>query len=188
VNVARADTPIVLEIREARPEEWAQVGALTQAAWDEFTPAAPNETWFAYYAFLGDVERRAALALVLAALEGRELAGTATLELEQTLDGDPLPAEQASMRMLAVAPARRGQGIGRALVAACLERAAAAGKSYLTLHTAPEMQAAQQLYRSFGFERAPDADYSPGPGYHLLAYRLRLTPVRKHPASRSAED
>lgn len=42
----------MLEIREARPEEWYEVGALTQAAWDEFAPAAPNETWYAYYAFL----------------------------------------------------------------------------------------------------------------------------------------
>ena len=160
----------MLEIREARPEEWAQVGAFTQA-WDEFTPAAPNETWYAYYAFLGDAKRRTAM---LVALADRELAGTVTLELEQTLDGDPLAPEQASMRMLAVAPGRRRQGIGRALVAACLERTTAVGKSYLTLHTAPEMRAAQQLYRSFGFERSPDADYSPGPGYHLLAYQLRL--------------
>jgi ribosomal protein S18 acetylase RimI-like enzyme len=166
----------MFEIREVRPEEYARVGALTQTAWDEFRPEAPNETWYAYYAFLGDVERRAATALVLVALDGHELAGTATLEFEQTLDGDPLAAEQASMRMLAVAPERRRQGVGRALVSACLERAAAAGKSYLTLHTAPEMQAAQQLYRSFGFERSPQADYSPGPGYHLLAYQLRLSP------------
>ena len=170
----------MLEIREAKPEEWSQVGALTQAAWDEFTPAAPNQTWYAYYAFLGNLERRAATALVLVALAGRELAGTVTLEFEQTLDGDPLAPGQTSMRMLAVAPERRGQGIGRTLVAACLERAAAAGKTYLTLHTAPEMQAAQQLYRSFGFERLPDADYSPGPGYHLLAYQLRLP---QHPIS-----
>lgn len=164
----------MLEIREARPEEWTRVGALTQAAWDEFTPPARNETWFAYYAFLGDVKARAAVALVLIALADRKLAGTVTLEFEQTLERNPLAPEQASMRMLAVAPEQREQGVGRALVAACLERAAAAGKSYLTLHTAPEMAAAQQLYRSFGFERSPDADYSPGPGYQLLAYQLRL--------------
>jgi ribosomal protein S18 acetylase RimI-like enzyme len=162
------------EIREARPEDWAQIGALTQAAWDEFEPAAPSETWDAYYTFLGDVKRRAATALVLVALADSKLAGTVTLEFEQTIDGDPLALEQASMRMLAVAPERRRQGVGRALVGECLERAAAAGKSYLTLHTAPDMEAAQQLYRSFGFERSPDADYSPGPGYQLLAYQLQL--------------
>jgi hypothetical protein len=37
------------------------------------------------------------------------------------------------------------------------------------------MRAAQQLYRSFGFERWPEADYSPGPGYHLVAYQLQLS-------------
>lgn len=169
----------MLEIREARPEEWEELGALTQAAWNEFTPEAPNGTWHAYYAFLGDVKTRAALALVLVALAGPEPAGTVTLELEQTLEGEPLAPAQASMRMLAVAPGRRGQGVGRALVAACLDRATAAGKRCLTLHTTPEMRAAQQLYRSFGFERTPEADYSPGPGYHLLAYRRRLNrPVR----------
>lgn len=169
-----ADTPTVFEVREARSEEWTQVGALTQAAWDEFTPIVPNETWHGYYAFLGDVKRRAAVALVLVGLSGSELVGTVTLEFGQTLDGDPLAPEQASMRMLAVAPVWRRQGVGRALVAACLEQAAGAGKTYLTLHTAPEMEAAQRLYRSFGFERWPDADYSPGPGHQLLAYKLQL--------------
>ncbi|MGZ4386139.1 MAG: GNAT family N-acetyltransferase [Gaiellaceae bacterium] len=164
----------MLEIREARPEEWERVGALTQAAWDEFSPAEPDETWKAYYAFLRDVEARAAIALVLVALADGEIVGTVTLEFGQTLDGDPLAPEQASMRMLAVAPEERGQGTGRALVAECLQRTAAAGRVYLTLHTAPEMRAAQHVYRSFGFERWPEADYSPGPGYDLLAYQLRL--------------
>ena len=89
------DTPTMLEIRGSQTGGVVPGGrANTGPPWDEFTPAAPNQTWYAYYAFLGNLERRAATALVLVALAGREFAGTVTLEFEQTLDGDPLAPDR----------------------------------------------------------------------------------------------
>ena len=76
--------------------------------------------------------------------------------------------------MLAVAPDCRGRGIGRKLVEACLERAQAAGKTEVRLHTMDAMVAPEALYRSLGFVRDPGADFTPAPGVTALAYKLPL--------------
>jgi ribosomal protein S18 acetylase RimI-like enzyme len=85
---------------------------------------------------------------------------------------------EAEIRALAVAPAGQGQGTGRALLHAAIERAERAGVTNLVLLTQPDMRAAQHLYQEAGFRRLPDRDWSPRPGVTLLAYGLPL------PASR----
>jgi ribosomal protein S18 acetylase RimI-like enzyme len=76
--------------------------------------------------------------------------------------------------MLVVDPAVRGQGIGEALVTACLQRAAAAGATRMVLSTDPRMHAAHRLYARLGFTRLPERDWSPMPGTDLLVYALPL--------------
>ncbi|HKB31380.1 MAG TPA: GNAT family N-acetyltransferase [Streptosporangiaceae bacterium] len=63
---------------------------------------------------------------------------------------------------------------GRALVSAVIERAIASGTRHLLLSTRPTMAAAQHLYRAAGFTRLPERDWSPAPGFTLIAYGLRL--------------
>ena len=55
--------------------------------------------------------------------------------------------------MLGVDPAARARGVARALMAASEERARAAGKTFITLHTTLRMQAAQAMYERLGYER-----------------------------------
>jgi ribosomal protein S18 acetylase RimI-like enzyme len=76
--------------------------------------------------------------------------------------------------MLAVDPAARGRGAGRALVEAAIHRARADGRASIGIFTRPFMTAAQALYESLGFEREPGLDWEFEPGERLLAYRLRL--------------
>jgi ribosomal-protein-alanine N-acetyltransferase len=52
---------------------------------------------------------------------------------------------------IAVHPARRGEGIGRALLSECIRRAARAGASLIFLEVRAGNEAAQRLYRSMGF-------------------------------------
>jgi len=160
-------------IRQARVRELEAAGRVTQAAWREFE--RPNDAaWIAYFERLGDAPARAARAVVLVAVQDGVVIGTATLELERTLEDAELPAHEARMRMLAVAPEWRGRGVGRKLVEACLERARAAGKSEVRLHTMDVMVTAEVLYRSLGFERDPGGDFTPAPGVTALAYKLPL--------------
>lgn len=59
------------------------------------------------------------------------------------------------MKRLYVAPAGRGRGVGRALVAAVIEAARRHGYSRMRLDTLPELVAAQGLYGAFGFRPIP---------------------------------
>jgi ribosomal protein S18 acetylase RimI-like enzyme len=52
---------------------------------------------------------------------------------------------------MAVAEAHKGRGLGRVLMAACVERARAAGAPRLYLETNSALAPALGLYRSFGF-------------------------------------
>jgi ribosomal protein S18 acetylase RimI-like enzyme len=62
---------------------------------------------------------------------------------------------------MAVAEAHKGRGLGRLLMAACVERARAAGASRLYLETNSSLAPALGLYRSFGFQVTQPAEPSP---------------------------
>jgi len=159
------------EIRDARPEEHAELGRITAEAY-----RAAGETEDGYFEELLDVAERARHVPVLAAVEQ----GTGRLLGTTTYVPGPGPyhegdfGEDASMRMLAVAPAAQGRGVGRALVEACIDRARAAGRPGLGLYTRPFMTAAHRLYESLGFRRQAELDWEFEPGEWLWAYRLDL--------------
>jgi ribosomal protein S18 acetylase RimI-like enzyme len=60
-------------------------------------------------------------------------------------------AEDCELEDLFVAPAARRAGLGRALVAAAIDRARARGCGRIALDTAERNEGAVALYRSFGF-------------------------------------
>ena len=60
-------------------------------------------------------------------------------------------AGESHLLNIAVHPARRGQGIGRALLSECIRRAARAGASLIFLEVRAGNEAAERLYRSMGF-------------------------------------
>ena len=78
------------------------------------------------------------------------------------------------VRLLAVAPAARGRGVGAALMQACILRARHARAAALTLHTIEIMEAAMRLYERMSFVRAPELDFQPTPGVVIKGYRLGL--------------
>lgn len=63
-------------------------------------------------------------------------------------------ADEAEILTLAVDPARRRSGIGRALMDAAMARAAHSGARSMFLEVAITNTAARALYTSLGFERA----------------------------------
>ncbi len=60
-------------------------------------------------------------------------------------------AGESHLLNIAVHTARRGKGIGRALLSECIRRAARAGASVIFLEVRAGNEAAQRLYRSMGF-------------------------------------
>jgi ribosomal protein S18 acetylase RimI-like enzyme len=174
---------MVVEIRPVRPEEHVEAGRVTALAYSEFV--RPDETaWEEYLERIADVEGRTGSATVLVAVEEGRILGSATLELEGRIDADdpPLHADEAHVRMLGVDPAARGRGIARALLEGCFDRARAAGRTYVTLHTTRRMRVAQAMYERMGFERLEDRVFPDG--FVLLTYR-RSVPTARVSRSRS---
>ena len=165
-----------IQIRAVLREEYENTGSLTQRANAEY--ARPGDPlWDKYFGDLADVGRRAVFAAVLVAVAGEPIVGTATVELDRTIEGaEGLQPGQANIRLLAVDPGARGRGVGRRLVEACVQVARSAGKEVVTLHTTEQMVAAQRIYRSLGFRRDRSRDIELRPDLVLQAFRLPLQP------------
>ena len=82
---------------------------------------------------------------------------------------------------MAVADAYKGRGLGRALMAAAVERAKAAGAPRLYLETNSGLAPALALYRSFGFVEIQPQTPSPYARADVIM-ELRLQPAATGPA------
>ena len=163
-----------VEIREVRPQEYAEAGRVAALSYREFV--RPGEVdWDAYLGSIADVAGRVDRTVVLVAVSGGRLLGCVTLEVDRTIGDDDgeLEPGTAHVRMLGVDPEARGRGVGRALMMACVDLARARGKRDLTLRTTERMLVAQRMYAAMGFRRDPDHDMF-FPDLHLLAFRLPL--------------
>lgn len=77
---------------------------------------------------------------------------------------------EAELRLLAVRPASRTHGVGKALVKECLVLAKGLAHATVVLSTQPSMVAAQHLYKHLGFVRSPDRDWIHANGGRRLVY------------------
>lgn len=162
-----------VEIREARPEEYAETGVVTADAYREFFADAAADLR-SYLEEIADVAARAQRTTILVAVDGDRIIGSATLELDgrTSEEAGALAPDEAHIRMLGVHPDARGAGVGRKLMAACEERAREVGRTRMTLHTTTLMRAARQMYASLGYERSEDRVFPDG--FVLLGYTKQL--------------
>jgi ribosomal protein S18 acetylase RimI-like enzyme len=118
------------------------------AEFEEFTPAVPVLT-----EILGPLIESGEATVLLG---GGGPDGIAVMRLRTSLwSGKP----EAHLQELYVAPALRGQGIGRALLEATIAAAKAAGATGIDLNTGETDTEARTLYESAGFtnrEGSPD--------------------------------
>jgi GNAT superfamily N-acetyltransferase len=138
-----------MTVRVARPQEYDALGALTVVA---YRALLGQDMDAGYASELADVSGRATLADVLVDVDdgGRLLGGVTYI---------PGPGPMAWF-----------DDAGDA----CVDRAAAAGKRRLLLHTTAPMTVAHRLYERAGFRRDPGRDHDIGGGVFLLAYVLDL--------------
>jgi ribosomal protein S18 acetylase RimI-like enzyme len=94
--------------------------------------------------------------ILLASVAGAIVGAAVCFRAFSTFAGRPI----LNLHDVAVLPAHRGRGIGRALLAAVEQRARELGCCKLTLEVADVNARARALYQSFGFENGAPGDES----------------------------
>ena len=166
--------PVVLTVRDARPEELSAVADLVLEAYEEFMTVLSQDFVAAFQDGLKGIllhdENE-----ILVAEAGEGVVGTVALYRGGApYGGETLPPSWAAMRLLAVLPGSRRLGVGRALTLECIQRARDRHMSAVLLHTLPSMAAARAMYDGLGFRRMPELDATLAPEVRVLAYRLDL--------------
>ena len=155
------DTSVTLA---SDPDALAVAGRLLHdfnTEYDDPSPGAPALT-----ARLGELVADGATEVLL----GGDADGVAVLRFRPSLWSR---ADECYLAELYVVPARRGSGVGRALLRACVERAVARGCDFMDLSTTEDDVAARHLYESEGFRRT-EGDGGPL-AFH---YEIELDPHR----------
>lgn len=167
-----------MEIRPVRPHEHERLADITVAAYRAVDPDDPvwTKDVDGYETELRDVAGRVAGADVLVAVDddGTVLGGVTYVGDPSSPSAEFDDPEAAGIRMLAVALDAQGRGVGEALTRACIDRAVAAGRRRILLHSTEGMTTAHRLYERLGFVRDPGLDWEPDPGFWLRGFRLVL--------------
>jgi ribosomal protein S18 acetylase RimI-like enzyme len=172
-------------IREILPPEYEAVGKLTVSVYQQLEGMPGPDLMPDYYQTLLDVETRLqapSVQILVAIADGENpalepLMGAVTFVGEMQDYGAESSATQlvntGGIRLLAVDPAARGSGVGRALTEACIDRSRDLGHSQVALHTTSTMKIAWGLYERMGFQRSTDLDFDQGP-LPVFGFRLAL--------------
>jgi predicted N-acetyltransferase YhbS len=165
-----------LKIRVAHSEDRDAARKITLSAFEQYAAVMPPPRWQGYREnILATLTEIAPAQHIVAEKEG-VIIGSVLLyppgTAFSTPDEGPLTCPE--VRLLAVAPDARGQGIGTALMKECIRRARRLGAACLNLHTTDMMKVAMRMYERIGFVRAPDLDFHPDPSVTVKAYRLEL--------------
>ncbi|HEX5332370.1 MAG TPA: GNAT family N-acetyltransferase [Cellulomonas sp.] len=151
-----------LEVRVAESEaEITAAGALTAEAYHADRLIDDGDE---YRDELLDSGRRADEAILVVAVlhvDGVDpvVVGTVTLAPQSSSYAEVAEPGEFEIRMLAVAPEARRQGVAEALVRACLRESVASGARTVVLSTLDAMAVAHRLYERLGFRRVPERDW-----------------------------
>ena len=164
-------------IRQARGSDRDAIEAVTVSAYQQYAAIMPA-LWEGYRDnILVTLAAARPETQIVAGNDGR-IVGSVLLYPAGTVVTKPgvgsMTLALPEVRLLAVAPSVRGQGIGALLMDECVRRARESGAKALTLHTTDVMQAAMRLYARMGFQRASELDFQPAPGVSIKGYRLDL--------------
>jgi len=156
-------------VRRATSEELPALGQLVADAYAALPGMPGPDEQPGYYAMVRDAAARArnpAFHILAAVSASGELLGGADFIEEMAHYGSGGTAatrkNASGIRLLAVAPAARGRGIGKALTVDCIARARQLRRATVVLHTTRAMQTAWKMYEQLGFHRSPDLDFRQG--------------------------
>ncbi|MEA2391552.1 MAG: hypothetical protein QOK31_1661 [Solirubrobacteraceae bacterium] len=133
----------MITVRRAGPEDSEAIGRLLHDFNTEFDEPTPGPTQLAER-----IRQLLAEGHTAVLVGGAGPDGLAVLRFRPSIW---TPGLECYLAELYVAPARRGQGLGRALMVAAIELARREGADYMELGTGEDDVAARALYESLGF-------------------------------------
>lgn len=158
-------TPIVV-VAAANHREREVALDLTLAAYAEYEKDSPPEFWRAYTSNIRKAILNGSSTDILLAKDDDCAKGSVLFcEPKDSMGQQELP----EMRLLAVPPEHRNQGVAGFLIDECERRAFNVGG--LTLHTTHLMDTAKRMYERRGYIRFSEIDFEPVPGFIVWGYR-----------------
>ncbi|GJM32710.1 MAG: hypothetical protein DHS20C18_17110 [Saprospiraceae bacterium] len=166
-------------IREAGPGEFPEIGELMVHVYSQLQGFPTQDEQPDYYKMLsniGQLTERPKTKLFIAISESGKISGAVVYfgDMQQYGSGGTATLEKnaAGFRFLAVAPAARGQSLGKLLTKACIQMAKNEKRNQMIIHTTKAMQIAWGMYENIGFKRSKDLDFLQGElpvfGFRLL--------------------
>jgi ribosomal protein S18 acetylase RimI-like enzyme len=140
-------------IREADAQEFNDIALLTVEAYREYSLDLTSDNWEIMRTNLSNVVEVAKPGRLIVAQQGHELVGSVVYHPPGASNSRLFQSEWASLRMLAVSPQHRGQGIGQQLSLECIHRAKQDKAKVVGLHTSELMVAARRMYEKLGFRQ-----------------------------------
>lgn len=165
-------------IRDIQPEEFEALGNIMVDVYSRLGGFPSPEEQPKYYEMLqniGQLTKKPDTRVLVALSEEDEILGGVVYfsDMKQYGSGGTATKEQGAsgIRLLAVSPDARKQGIGKALTFHCIDLAQQSNNNQIILHTTKSMQVAWKMYEKLGFERSEDLDFKQA---DLPVYGFRL--------------
>ena len=167
-------------VRNARPEEFEEIGALMVQVYSQlegFPKISEQPDYYKMLVNVGALTNNPGTALLVAVNDENSIAGAVVYfnEMKYYGSGGTATREEnaAGFRLLAVDPAIRGKGIGKLLANECIKKARENKLGQVIIHTTMAMQTAWRMYEQMGFKRSEDLDFSQQ-GFPVFGFRLLL--------------
>ncbi|MDH5559666.1 MAG: GNAT family N-acetyltransferase [Deltaproteobacteria bacterium] len=155
-------------IRVFQTRDATAVDALALKAFEQYS--AHYKPWEEFRGKIGHMSMMP-IEIILAEKVGK-IAGAVGFVAPGKVVDSHFDPQWAVIRMLVVDPVFRGQGLGRKLTEACLERAKSLGCRTIGLHTSPIMEVALSLYLRMGFIKRSDIADIYGVPYGIYTLEL----------------
>jgi ribosomal protein S18 acetylase RimI-like enzyme len=165
-------------IRKATKSERPLLAELTLTVYSEYVGEYDPTFWNNYQQSIRTTVLEGDDLLRLVALRNNTIAGSVILcpSYEKMMGDKLLRNPYWEMPLLAVLPEFRKEGVGARLITACENQIAAFGQDVITLHTTTIMKTAAAMYQRRGYDRYPEIDFEPVPGFVVYGYRKQLAP------------
>ncbi|MCM8569110.1 GNAT family N-acetyltransferase [Gramella jeungdoensis] len=171
------------QVRNAKPDEFQNIGRLlvnTYSKLEGFPKETEQPAYYKMLANIGEFTRRPKTEVLVAVSEEGEIGGAVVYFSDMQYYGSGGTATQeknaSGFRLLAVDTKHLGQGIGKILTRACIEKAKKDGNNQVVIHTTMSMQIAWKMYENLGFKRSEDLDFMQE-ALPVFGFRLSLDAI-----------